>query len=281
MRLEFPQAWQTATARLLAQHVRAKVLVLGETDRGKSSFCRLLTREIVSQGADVSYLDADIGQKDIGPPATITLGLVGKDADVRGAELIGMYFVGALSPIGHFLPVIVGTRRLADSVLTPFTVINTPGFVRASGRILTAYQIESLCPDVIVAIETGRELEPILREYRHFKILRLKPAPAARSKSQAVRAEIRRLALQDYFQVAREIRLPADKLIFQRRDGYDVTERLCGLADLHGNCLGVGMLQAASQKSVSLFTPVSKEKVKIVQIGSLRMTLDMSLVAQN
>ncbi len=111
-KIEAPGDWLKAIHTIFAEDnggedKRRRILVLGESDRGKSSFCALLTRELFERGQSVGYLDADIGQKDIGPPATISLGLFGQGRGLGRADLIGMYFVGAISPF-----VRIGLSRL-------------------------------------------------------------------------------------------------------------------------------------------------------------------------
>lgn len=50
------------------------MLVLGGTERGKSSYCHFLVQQLCGASARVAFVDADIGQKDVGPPATVSLG---------------------------------------------------------------------------------------------------------------------------------------------------------------------------------------------------------------
>ena len=49
------------------------VLVIGAMDIGKSTFCRFLVERGVTSGLRVGFVDADVGQSQIGPPTTIGL----------------------------------------------------------------------------------------------------------------------------------------------------------------------------------------------------------------
>ena len=49
------------------------VLVIGATDVGKSTFCRFLIERGVTSKLKVGFVDADVGQSQIGPPTTIGL----------------------------------------------------------------------------------------------------------------------------------------------------------------------------------------------------------------
>ena len=71
--LDIPPAWDWSADQIV-QHRWRKILVLGGVDRGKSTYCRFLTRRCLETGQRVAVVDTDVGQKDIGPPATLTLG---------------------------------------------------------------------------------------------------------------------------------------------------------------------------------------------------------------
>ena len=110
------------------------VLVIGATDAGKSTFCRFLADFALAKGFKVACVDADIGQSQIGPPTTIgvksfvprsetqspsgeepildrgphpLLGRGGQNPVEKGIVFDGtadrLYFVGDVSPKGHFL----------------------------------------------------------------------------------------------------------------------------------------------------------------------------------
>ena len=213
--IDIPPSWDRSIARIVKYRWR-KVLVVGATDRGKSTYCRVLAHRLGAAGFQVAFVDADIGQKDIGPPATISLAYPEAEADLAQARLAGLYFVGAVNPTGHLLPITVGTRRLVDAAKAPFVIIDTTGLIRGNGRILTAYQIESLQPEVIVAIERGRELEAIIRPYRYYNFIRLRPSPQVMSKSRDQRRAAREQAFRAYFQDARAVVLDLKGLVMQR-----------------------------------------------------------------
>src|SRR4051812_8774351 len=88
-RIDVSEDWAAALRRIRDGKFR-RVLVLGATDSGKSSFCRALLRQA---GQDGAVLDADPAQKLVGPPACVTLG--------RGAgpSLAALSFVGTLDPL--------------------------------------------------------------------------------------------------------------------------------------------------------------------------------------
>ena len=72
-KLDVPPEWGAAASEIFERSLRT-VLVIGGSAVGKSSFCRYLTEVLLARQAEVAFVDADIGQSNIGPPATVTLG---------------------------------------------------------------------------------------------------------------------------------------------------------------------------------------------------------------
>lgn len=213
--LDIPALWEEAAERVLAAG-GGRVLVLGASDVGKSAFCRFLARKLFQAGHEVALVDADIGQKDIGPPATVTLGRARTDEETTAAVAEAYYFVGATNPMGRLLPLVLGTMRLVELARAPFVLINTTGLVHGVGRILKGYKVEGVRPDLIVAIQRAGELEPILRAYRNHLTLRLVPSPKARARTGDERREARETAFREYFSGARPIHSALDRLVVQR-----------------------------------------------------------------
>ena len=77
--IEVPKGWADAVARIGASSWR-RLAVLGERDQGKSTFCRVLLERHEPGGTGAWLLDADVGQKMIGPPACVTRAKLGADA---------------------------------------------------------------------------------------------------------------------------------------------------------------------------------------------------------
>ena len=213
--MDIPAAWERSAAQIV-QHKWRKVLVLGGVDRGKSTYCRFLTQRCLAAGRRVAVIDADVGQKDIGPPTTVTLGY--PEAAMPWAQIrpAAMYFVGATSPVGHLLPVVVGIRHLLDTARANVIIINTTGLIHDVGRVLKSYKIEAVQPDVIVAIEQGRELTAITRAYRHYRVLRLPPSAQAVAKTPQQRKAAREQAFRTYFASASEVCLARRQVVIQR-----------------------------------------------------------------
>src|SRR5207302_2272534 len=161
-------------------------------------------------------VDTDVGQKDIGPPARLGLGYPEMGQSLAAVSPGAWYFIGATSPAGHLLPMVVGVRQLVDTARAAYVIINTTGFVTGPGRVLKGYKIEAVRPDVIVALEHGRELRTLLQAYRHYRILRLPASAYATPKTFEQRRAARERAFGMYFATASTVELALCQVIFQR-----------------------------------------------------------------
>ena len=69
----------------------AVVVVIGESDTGKTTLVTALANAAFARGFGVGIVDADLGQSEIGPPTTIGLGRVrGPLARMGDAEQIAL-----------------------------------------------------------------------------------------------------------------------------------------------------------------------------------------------
>jgi polynucleotide 5'-hydroxyl-kinase GRC3/NOL9 len=191
------------------------------------------------------------------------------------------YFVGSTGPIGRFMPLIIGTARLAREAHGEFVVIDTTGLVHESGRILKNYKIEAVRPDVVVAVERRNELAPIRMANQHVPVIKIEPSRKAHGKDDYEKIEVRRRSYARHFAGAALLEFSLKALIIQRTllfagepvevEGATHAERsaegilivgapvapppdskllplgfernlLCGLADATGQCLGLGII---------------------------------------
>ena len=273
--IDIPASWARSAAEIARRPWR-RVLVIGAVDRGKSTYCRFLSQHLLAAGWRVAIVDADVGQKDIGPPAAITLGYPALAQPLSTVLPAAWYFVGAVSPVGHLLPMVVGTRQLVEAAQAACVIINTTGLVHGVGRVLKGYTIEAVQPHVIVAVEQAAELQPLLTAYRNYRILRLPPSPHAVAKTPEQRRLAREQAFQRYFQTASEVALPVKHLLFQRRyvPRDEEPHVLCGVADRRNRGVGLAIClgRQAQPDTLTLLTPVPAVHIHIVQYGDLSLT---------
>lgn len=213
--IDVPSGWERSVELIVRSEWR-KIMVLGAVDTGKSTYCGFLSRKLLESGSRVAIVDADVGQKDIGPPASITLGYPAASGAPTGIEPASFYFVGAVSPAKHLLPMAVGTRQLVDSARASRVIINTTGMIHGIGRVLKTYKIDAIRPDIIIAIQKARELKSLLKSHRNYRILRLNPSAMVSAKSPEQRRAARERAFRSYFADACEVSLALKNIIFQR-----------------------------------------------------------------
>ena len=191
------------------------VVVIGESDSGKSTFCAVAaSRAARAGGRKVAVVDADVGQSDIGPPACVSIGLVpGPIERLEQAPASAMDFVGATSPVGHLLQCATATCLMAQKAreAAALVVVDTTGLVHGGiGRALKSAKIELLQPWMVIALEREGELEPLLAPYRHRSepvVERIAVAAAVVRKTTEERRARRQRRFAEYFRGARAVEI--------------------------------------------------------------------------
>jgi polynucleotide 5'-hydroxyl-kinase GRC3/NOL9 len=212
-----PSGWGGALEILQEAHT---ILLFGAIDTGKTTFLMWLANTLRAQGQRIAIVDADVGQSSLGPPTTIGLGLVVQPfQSLRELTPAALYFVGSTSPRGHFLPVVIGTKRmveLAQRMAVDRVIVDTCGFIgEDGGQALKRYQIDLVRPDVVVCLQRASECEPILLAFRSCqrpRILRLRASQACRRRDREERRVYRERSLRGYFAKPKTVTLSWDDL---------------------------------------------------------------------
>jgi polynucleotide 5'-hydroxyl-kinase GRC3/NOL9 len=279
-----PNAWQ----QLDVEKWHGFILILGGTSTGKSTFGRYLLPRLLASSAPVAYLDADVGQQELGLPATLTM-VVTRDAPDEGRRvavprLAGphwMVFIGSNSPRGHFVPILVGLHRLqrqAEAEGVSAVVVDTSGFIEPhqGAAVLKWGQVDLLQPGHIVACQRQRELEPIIAPLRRLWADRLHELPVhdfVRSRSASERQAQRALRFQTYFEGAATIELSYRHLaVFP--DRVFVPGQLVALEDQAGWAVALGLVQEVDldRQVLTLTTPWwGQGKIAALRLGRLRV----------
>lgn len=264
---------------------RGVILLVGGLDSGKSTLASRIARASIEAGLQVGFLDADVGQSTVGPPATVGLRMCRSLQDLDPASLARadrLAFVGATSPQGHLLPLVVGTRLLLDEAReqgADTVVTDTTGLVSGVyGQLLKFHKIAVLRPDLVVGLERGEELQPLLGVVRRFfaaEVLTLRVHADVVPASVEQRATNREDSMRRYFQeplqrfrVKPTVFVPALPALF---DLAVLDHLLVGLSDGKGSCIGVGYLEyLAEEGALRLISPVA-EAPKALILGSVRL----------
>ncbi len=271
---DVPPDWAAAAERIVAGGVH-RVLLLGAPDAGKSTFCRVLLRQATRSGREVRLLDADPGQKLVGPPACVTLG--------RGEPLTfsALAFTGALDPLRGWRRLVAGTGRLAaEAAGADLLVANTSGLLTGAGRRLKAAKIAAVRPELLVALGEGADLEAALADHHGaIQALRLPRSPVPRRKGAGERRALRREAFRNYFAPAPVWALDVRGLRLEGEPGGEALPgagRLVALADAAGRDLALGIALGGEglPDLVPLRAPRPEAPVAGLRWGPLRLDGD-------
>jgi polynucleotide 5'-hydroxyl-kinase GRC3/NOL9 len=272
---------------LVDEAVRTKhtVLLVGGLDTGKSTLSRALLFAAVEAGRPTAFLDADVGQKSVGPPATVSLRMVRSVADLEPEVFLdqdALAFVGSTSPEGHLLPVLAGVATLHRRALesgADFVVVDTSGLVSGIyGQILKYHKVELLRPDLVVGLQRGEELLPLLGVIQRFfdtQVVPLGVHPGVVPTTVDQRAENRERSMARYFagelhrfRVKPTVFMPALPPLFDLANLHRI---LVGLSDGAGAYTGLGYLEHAPEEGVlRLISPVAAGP-KALRLGSVRL----------
>jgi polynucleotide 5'-hydroxyl-kinase GRC3/NOL9 len=268
-----------------AARTRQTVMFVGGLDTGKSSLSRALLTAAVEAGRPSAYLDADLGQKSVGPPATITMKIVRSPADLEPDRLVvpdALSFVGSTSPQGHLMQVLAGVtslHRRAKTEGADLVVVDTSGLVSGiSGQVLKYHKVEMLGPDLVVGLQRGEELLPLLGVIQRFfatDVVPLGVHPGVVPSTVDQRAENRERAMRSYFsgelhrfRVKPTVFMPALPPLFDLASLHRI---LVGLSDGAGAYPGLGYLEHTPEDGVlRLISPVAAGP-KALRLGSVRL----------
>lgn len=204
-----PASWKKACNTTLALEDKPiVVVVMGEVDSGKTSFCTYLANRALKEKRRVAIIDADLGQSDIGPPSTI--GFSRLTSPIRDPFLLkaeNAYFIGTTTPSGALNRVVDQLAKMKDESLkkaVDFLVINTDGWVL--GEEAVQYKLRLLkviAPSVIVGIQQQSELTPILAALKGVTVISIESPQAIKKRDREKRKTLRELSYKKYLKGAK------------------------------------------------------------------------------
>jgi polynucleotide 5'-kinase involved in rRNA processing len=243
---------------------RGPVLVLGAVDTGKTTLVRHLA-SLLAAKEHVWVVCGDTGQAWIGPPTTMARARLARPR--RRWERLRpdrIAFTGATSP-GRCL------ARSADLVVQlareglpagARVVLDTPGLVAGPlAETLWRRVAEGLRPALVIAVEYGSELAPIIRPFRTrgALVVIVAPDPRARVRHRAERTGYRQKAYRRYFRGARlrTIRRSRVRIVSAVPGVRAVLSlgRLIALRDAAGRDVALGVVRSIGASRVGVTTP--------------------------
>lgn len=255
-------------------------MLIGGLDTGKTTVALDAVRYALAEGHRPVLVDADIGISTVGPPACVGMKVFESEADLdRVHEPDALHFVGAINSSRLVLQQVVATavmveraRHLGDVIIVDTTAVASG----VSGETLKYHKAELCRPDLVIALERGEEMEPVVGMLRRFLDLEVVTAPTdpglnplgpddrARKRTEAFAK-----ALQpplERWKVRPTVFAPTLPvgLNLGRLDGV-----LVGVQDPAGGCLGLGVLQVEDD-TVRVMTNVG-EGMTGLRLGSIRI----------
>ncbi|MDH5372232.1 MAG: Clp1/GlmU family protein [Acidimicrobiia bacterium] len=258
------------------------VMLLGAPDTGKTTLAHQIMAAGVKAGLSIAYVDADVGQSTVGPPSCVGLRWINSTEDLSDlSQADELRFVGSTSPERLVLQQVLATATLVDigRRTADLVVIDTTGAISGVvGQTLKFHKMELCRPDLVIALQRGAEMEPIIGMLRRFFAARVEALPVHPDVT-PVSPDVQSARRQQGFAAAFEN--PLEKwrvrptvfaptisagLDFARLDGM-----LVGIQDGEGRCLGLGALEY--DEGVLRVITNCGEGMQGLRLGSLRMNL--------
>ncbi|PLJ77340.1 Clp1/GlmU family protein [Infirmifilum sp. SLHALR2] len=197
-----PAEWYRL-AEAISQGEFRRVIIMGDVDSGKTSLATLLVNSLTGKGRRVAVIDADVGQKSVGPPGAIGLGVASKPVySLVNVEVYDSFFIGSNTPsgllhrsIGGVVVLLRKAEKLAD-----ITIIDTTGWVTESeGRDLKLIKTLAVEPDLVVLVGGSSTLVQLERPLRKmFRLTRVPKPQYVFERSRGDRREYRRWVFSRY-----------------------------------------------------------------------------------
>lgn len=258
-------------------------MLIGGLDTGKTTVAMDAVRHALSDGYRPVLVDADIGISTVGPPACVGMKVFENQIDLENTdEPDALHFVGAITSSRLVLQQVVATavmveqaRNLGDVIIVDTTAVASG----VSGETLKYHKAELCRPDLVIALQRGEEMEPVVGMLRRFLDIEVVTAPTdpgltplgpddrARMRTEAFAKALsppleRWKVRPTVFAPTLPVGLNLDRL----------DKVLVGVQDSAGGCLGLGVLHYEDD-TLRVVTNVA-EGMKGLRLGSIRIDPD-------
>ncbi len=250
-----PASWVKAYEDVSNLQVKpATVMVLGNVDSGKTSFCTYLINRLLDKKKKIAVLDGDLGQSDVGPPCTVSYAFVTKPiTDLFGLQAKNAIFIGATSPNGTADRVVDGLIQLRNEITAnspDFIVANSDGWT--DGEEAVKYKVrlvEKINPDVLLCLQQKDELTPILSSLEKFRKIAVESPSVISQRTGEKRKNLRELGYKKYLRNAKVQSFPLSWLRIEDNElfGLSKTYQNPAIAGKIYNLLGMKPLHFVEQ----------------------------------
>jgi len=274
-----PASWRKVCNTTLALDEKPViVVVMGEVDSGKTSFCTYLANKALREKRRVAIIDADLGQSDIGPPSTIGFSRLASpiiDPFLLKAE--NAYFIGTTTPSGALNNVIDKLAKMKDESLkkpVDFLVINTDGWVVGEEAVQYKLRLaKCIAPNLVVGIQQQNELTPVLTALKGIKVISIDSPSAIKKRVREKRKILRELGYKKYLKGAKVQFFPSSCVKVEDIPfGTGVTPGERSLEKI-GTMLGVNPLYSEETPNVIVIVTKKDHRIDEEQIPNLEEEL--------
>uniref|UniRef100_A0A182WIY4 Protein CLP1 homolog n=1 Tax=Anopheles minimus TaxID=112268 RepID=A0A182WIY4_9DIPT len=188
-------------------------MVVGPTDVGKTTLCRIFLNYAVRLGRRPIYVDLDVGQGGIAIPGTIGALLVERPAPVaegfsQQAPLVYHYGHSSPSSNSTFYDVLIS--KLAETTLERLQankkakssgmIINTCGWIKGSGYSHILHTVEAFEVSAIFVLDQERLYNELLRDAKdNVQVIFLPKSGGVVERTKSQRTEARDQRIREYF----------------------------------------------------------------------------------
>jgi len=255
-------------------------MLMGGVDTGKTTLGLLSARMAIAAGRTVAFVDADVGNTTVGPPACVGLKILKTLDDLELIESPDyLHFVGTITPSRLVLQQVVATAAMVDLAknLADLVIVDTTAVASGvAGESLKYHKTELCRPDKVVVLQRGGEMEPIVGMLRRFlgvDVLIAPSDPNVMPVSPDNRAQRRQEAFRraltpplDRWKVRPTVFAPTLPVGLNLDRLHNV---LVGVQNEKGSCLGIGVLDFDNE-DLRVVTAVG-EDMKGLRLGSMRL----------
>ncbi|XP_074653182.1 polyribonucleotide 5'-hydroxyl-kinase Clp1-like [Tubulanus polymorphus] len=268
-----------------------RVMVVGPTDVGKSTLCKILLNYAVRLGRIPIFVDLDVGQGNVGIPGTIGALIVERPADVEEGNFAQtaplVYHFGHASPSSNIslynrlvsrLALICNERcEVSKKANASGIIINTCGWVRGGGYQCLIHAAGAFEVDVIVVLDQERIYNELKRDMPDFvKVVLLPKSGGVVERTQQARADSRDARVrQNFYGIKNNLFPHAFEVKFSEVKIFKI-----GAPDLPDSCLPLGM---KPQDNKTKLVPVSPGPGLLHHVLSVSMAVstDEDIVQTN
>jgi polynucleotide 5'-hydroxyl-kinase GRC3/NOL9 len=188
-------------------------MIVGAIDVGKTSFCAYLANMGLRKKLRVTFVDADLGQSDLGPPSTIGSSQITRPIrDPFEIEAEDIKFIGVTSPSSALNEVTSGITKMIEKALklgAELVIVNTDGWVEGEDAVRYKLALaKRIKPSMLIGIQEQSELTFLLGALPEVQSVAVESSPAVRKRDRDERKLLRELGYKKYLKGAAVLSFP-------------------------------------------------------------------------